>query len=144
MQLFLRCINNDINPIHVITPQESSVSNAVHMKLFHIPDYTILYNDSHLSKHSGLVKYVYDSFAVDRLDKDHYHQNSAAFESMTLKINKKSKAYKKYIIGSIYRLPLDYIGELLPFNLFYFLIYCRQIPTNHIFVEILTYLFLNK
>ena len=76
MQIFLRCINNDINPIHVITPQESLGSNAVDMKLFHIPYYTMLYNDSCLSKHGGLIKYVHDSFAVDSLDKDHYHQNS--------------------------------------------------------------------
>ena len=82
LQIFLRCINNDLNPIHVITLQESWGSNAVDMKLFHIPDYTMLYDDSRLSKHGGLITYVHDSFAVDRLDKDDYHQNSAVFESM--------------------------------------------------------------
>ena len=86
------------------------------MKLFHIPDYTMLYDDSRLSKHGGLITYVHDSFAVDRLDKDDYHQNSAVFESMILKIHKKANTYKKYIIGNIYRRPSDSIDELLLFN----------------------------
>ena len=70
-------------------------SNAVDMKLFHIPDYTMLYDDSRLRKHGGLITYVHDSFAVDRLEKDDYHQNSAVFESMILKIHKKANVYKK-------------------------------------------------
>ena len=61
----------------------------------------MLYDDSLLSKHGGLITYVHDSFAVDRLDKDDCHQNSAVFESMILKIHKKSNVYKKYIIGNI-------------------------------------------
>ena len=138
LQIFLRCISNDINPIHVITLQESWGSNAVDMKLFHIPDYTMLYDDSRLSKHGGLITYVHDSFAVDRLDKDNYHQNSAGFESMILKIHKKANVYKKYTIGNIaLQIPLMSFCYSIE-NLLYFLINCRQIHTNHIFVEILT------
>ena len=116
MQVFLRCINNDINPIRVITLQESWGSSVVDMKLFHIQDYTMLYDDSRLSKRGGLITYAHDSFAVDRFDKDEYHQNSAVFESMILKIHKKANAYKKYIIETIYRRPLNSIDELLLFN----------------------------
>ena len=41
----------------------------VDMKLFHLPD-------------GGLITYVHDSFAVDRLDIDEYHQKSADLENM--------------------------------------------------------------
>ena len=116
MQIFLCCINNDINPIHVITLQESWGTNAVDMKLFQLPDYTMLYDESRLSKHGGLITYVHDSYAVDRLDKDEYHQNSAVFESMILKIPQKKMFIKKYIIGNVYRCPSDSIDELSLFN----------------------------
>ena len=59
---------------------------------------------------------MHDSFAVDRLDKDDYHQNSAVFESMVLKIHKITNVYKKYIIGNSYRRPSGSIDELLLFN----------------------------
>ena len=49
LQIFQRCINNDTNLIHVITLQKSWGSNAVDIKLFHLPDYTVLYDDSRLS-----------------------------------------------------------------------------------------------
>ena len=75
----------------------------------------MLYDDSRLSKHGGYA-YAHDSFAVDRYDKDDYHQNSAVFESMILKIHKKRNAYKKCIIETIYRRLLNSIDELLLFN----------------------------
>ena len=136
MQVFLRCINNDINPIHEITLQESWRSNAVDMKLFHLPDYTMMYDDSRLRKHGGLITYVHDSFAVDRLDKDGYHKNSAVFESMILKIHKKANVYKKYIIGNVYRRPSDSIDEHSLFNQEFALLLSKlqANPYNHIFV----------
>ena len=64
LQIFLRCINNDLNSIHVITLQESWGTANVDMKLFNLPDYAMLYDDSRLSKHGGLVTYVHNSFAL--------------------------------------------------------------------------------
>ena len=112
LQIFLRCINNDLNPIHVITLHKSWGTANVEMKLFNLPDYAMLYDDSRLSKHGGLITYVHDSFAVDRLDIEEYYQKSTVFESMILKIHKKSSFHKKYIIGNIYRRPSDSIDEL--------------------------------
>ena len=83
LQIFLRCINNDLNL--------SSWGTAnVDIKLFNLPDYAMLYDDSRLSKHGGLITYVHDSFAVDRLDIEEYYQKSTVFESMILKIHKKT------------------------------------------------------
>ena len=65
LQIFLRCINNDLNPIHVITLQESWGTANVDMKPFDLPDYTMLYDDSRLSKHGGLLSYVHHLFAFD-------------------------------------------------------------------------------
>ena len=86
----------------------------------------MLYDDSQICKHGGLITYVHDSFAVDRLDKYDYHPNSTVFESMVLKIHKKANVYKKYIIGNIYRRSSDSIDELLLFNqeLALLLVYC--------------------
>ena len=84
----------------------------VDMKLFNLPDYAMLYDDSRLSKHGELITYVHDSFAVDRLDIEEYYQKSTVFESMILKNHKKNSVYKKYIIGNIYRHPSDSIDEL--------------------------------
>ena len=89
LQIFLRCINNDLNSIHVITLQESWGTANLDIKLFNLPDYAMLYDDSRLSKHGGLITYVHDSFAVDRLDIEEYYQKSTVFKSMILKIHKK-------------------------------------------------------
>ena len=57
----------------------------------------MLYDDSRLSKHGRLITYVHDSLVVDRLDKDEYYQKSIVFESMILKIYKKTSVYKKIL-----------------------------------------------
>ena len=100
--------------------------------MFHIPDYTMLYDESRLSKHGGLITYLHDSFAVDRLDKDDYHKNSTVFESIILKIHKKANVQKNTLLGIStvsLQIPLMSVCYSIK-NLLYFLINCRQIPTN--------------
>ena len=46
------------------------------------------YDDSRLSKHSGLVTYIHNAFSYERLSDDIYIQNSTVYESMFLKIYK--------------------------------------------------------
>ena len=89
----------------------------------------MLYDDSRLSKHGGLITYVHDSFAVDRLDIEEYYQKSTVFESMILKIHKKTNVYKKYIIGNIYRRPSDSIDELSLF-IQEFALFLSKLQTN--------------
>ena len=58
----------------------------------------MLYDDSRLSKHGGLIKYVHDSLAIDKQDINEYYQTSTIFESMILKIYKKTSVYRKKCI----------------------------------------------
>ena len=143
LQIFLRCINNDLNPIHVITLQESWGTANVDMKHFNLPDYAMLYDDSRLSKHGGLITYVHGSFAVDRLDIEEYYQKSTVFESMILKIHKKLRFINNTLLEtSIVAHLILSMSFLFSFkNSLYFLVNYRQIPTKHIFVETLTLIF---
>ena len=106
IKLFLEGINNNSMPFSVITLQETWADNETDMNFFNIPNYTMVYEDSRLSKHGGLVTYIHNTSSFERLSSDNmYNQNSTVYESMFLKIYKKSSKFTKYIIGNIYRRP---------------------------------------
>ena len=65
----------------------------------------MVYGDSRLSKHGGLITYIYDTFSLERLSDVAYNPNSTVYESMFLKIHNKTSKFTKYIIGNIYRRP---------------------------------------
>ena len=46
----------------------------------------MVYDDSRLSKHGGLVTYIHNAFSYERLSDDIHNQNSNVYESMFLKI----------------------------------------------------------
>ena len=72
----------------------------------------MVYEDSRLSKHGGLVTYIHNTFSFERLSSyNMYNQNSTVYESMFLKIYKKSSKFTKYIIGNIYRRPSSTLDE---------------------------------
>ena len=112
IKLFLEGIDNNSMPISVITLQETWVDNETEMNLFILPNYTMVYDDSRLSKHGGLVTYIHNTFSFERLSDDVYNQNSTVYESMFLKIYNKSSKFIKYIIGNIYRRPSSTVDEL--------------------------------
>ena len=58
IKLFLECINNNAMPVSVITLQETWANNETEMNYFHLPNYTMVYDDSRLSKHGGLITYI--------------------------------------------------------------------------------------
>ena len=85
------------------------------MNFFNLPNYTMVYDDSRLSKHGGFVTYVHNTFSFERLERlsdDVYNQNSTVYESMFLKIYNRSSKFIKYIIGNIYRRPSSALDEL--------------------------------
>ena len=112
IKLFLEGINNNSMPVSVITLQETWADNETEMNFFNLPNYTMVYDDSRLSKHGGLVTYIHNTFTFERLSDDIYNQNSTVYESMFLKIHNKSSKFIKYIIGNIYRRPSSTIDEL--------------------------------
>ena len=75
----------------------------------------MVYKDSRLSKQGGLVTYIHNTFSFERLSDSMYNQNSTVYESMFLKIYKKSSKFTKYIIGNIYRRPSSTLDELAQF-----------------------------
>ena len=112
IKLFLEGINNNSMPVSVITLQETWADNETEMNFFNLTNYTMVYDDSRLSKHGGLVTYIHNTFTFERLSDDIYNQNSTVYESMFLKIHNKSSKFIKYIIGNIYRRPSSTIDEL--------------------------------
>ena len=103
-------------PISVITLQETWADNETDMNFFNLPNYAMVYDDSRLSKHGGLVTYIHNAFSYERLSDDIYNQNSTVYESMFLKIYKKSSKFTKYIIGNIYCRPSRTLEELAQFT----------------------------
>ena len=99
-------------PVNVITLQETWANNETEINYFHLPNYKMVYDDSRLSKHGRLITYVHDSFSFERLSDVAVKQNSTVYESMYLKIHKKTSDFTKYIIGNIYRRPSSTLAEL--------------------------------
>ena len=92
-------------PVSVITLQETWVNNETEMNYFHLPNYTMVYDDSRLSNHGGLITYIHDTFSFERLNDVAFNRNSTVCESMYLKIHNKTSDLTKYIIENIYRCP---------------------------------------
>ena len=112
IKLFLEGIDNNSMPISVITLQKTWTDNETEINLFILPNYTMVYDDSRLSKHGGLVTYIHNTFSFERLSDDVYNQNSTVYDSMFLKIYNKLSKFIKYIIGNIYRRPSSTVDEL--------------------------------
>ena len=93
IKLFLEGINNNSMPVSVITLQETWADNETEMNFFNFPNYTMVYDDSRLSKHGGLVTYIHNTFTFER-----------PFEAMTfiIKIRRFMKAcFLKFIISHL-------------------------------------------
>ena len=67
IKLFLEGINNNSMPVSVITLQETWADNETEMNFFNLPNYSMVYDDSRLSKHGGLVTYIHNTFTFERL-----------------------------------------------------------------------------
>ena len=66
-------------PVSVITLQETWADNEIEINYFNLPNYTMVYNDSRLSKHGGLITYIHDSFSFERLSDVVSNQNSTVY-----------------------------------------------------------------
>ena len=99
-------------PVSVITLQETWADDEIEMNYFNLPNYTMVHEDSRLSKQGRLITYIHDSFSFERLSDVVYNQNSTVYESMFLKIHNKTSEFTKYIIGNIYRRLSSILAEL--------------------------------
>ena len=99
-------------PVSVITLQETWANNEAEMNYFHLTNYTMVYDESRLSKHDGLITYIHDTFWFERISDVAFNQNFTVYESMYLKIHNKTSNFTKYITGNIYRRPSSTLAEL--------------------------------
>ena len=65
-----------------------------------------------LNKCDGIVIYVHSSFSSKRLDTSEFKQNSTVYEAMFLEIYNNDYRYKKYIVGSFYRRPSQFVADI--------------------------------
>ena len=103
--MFLDAVNTR-NPISVICIQESWAHEEIYTKYFSLTNYTLISANRRLSLHGGLIIYLHDGFAYKELnDNISISKTSILFESLFLEIWKK-QCHQKFVIGTIYRLPL--------------------------------------
>ena len=69
-----------------------------------------------LNKCGGIVIYVHSSFSLKRLDTSEFKQNSTVYEAMFLEIYNNIYKYKKYIVGSLYRRPSQFVADITQFT----------------------------
>ena len=102
-------------PFSVITLQETHISADSDVNLFHIPDYSLVYDTARINSFGGVAIYVHNSFSFNRLGNDDFKQNSNVFEGIFLEIFSNCQKQKKYVIGSIYRRPSDLVVDISQF-----------------------------
>ena len=102
-------------PFSVITLQEPHISADSDVNLFHIPDYSLVYDPARINSSGGVAIYVHNSFSFNRLGNDDFKQNSNVFEGIFLEIFSNCQKQKKYVIGSIYRRPSDLVVDISQF-----------------------------
>ena len=122
LNLFLANMNTDC-PFSVITLQETHISADSDVNLFHIPDYSLVYDPARINSFGGVAIYVHNSFSFNRLGNDDFKQNSNVFEGIFLEIFSNCQKQKKYVIGSIYRRPSDLV-VLRYFSIYRRIYYC--------------------
>ena len=103
--------------------------------MFELPNYQLISRGKYCSNHGGLFTYVHDDFHWEPMEIKEY---SSGWENLFVKIQRKSKNSKKYIVGNIYRLPnLFLILQHLMKNSLKLWIFCIPKERPHIYVEIL-------
>ena len=115
-KLFLAECNDDKFPLSVITLQETHLSPEIDINCFQLPGYTMVNDFARLIKCGGIVIYVHSSFSLKRLDTSEFKQNSTVYEAMFLEIYNNDYKYKKYIVGSLYRRPSQFVADITQFT----------------------------
>ena len=80
---FLASINTAC-PFSVITLQETHISADSDVNLYHITDYTLVYDPARINGLGGVAIYVHNSFSFYRLGNEEFKQNSDVFEGSFL------------------------------------------------------------
>ena len=80
------------------------------MNFFNLQGYNMVYEFSRLSKHGGLITYIYNSCSYVKSD---IEINSNLFESSLIEVYPTSTKTVTYLIGNLYRIPSDLIDRFI-------------------------------
>ena len=100
-------------PVHIICVQETWIDSNCNTCMFELPNYQLISRGKYCSNHGGLFTYVHDDFHWEPMEIKEY---SSGWENLFVKIQRKSKNSKKYIVGNIYRLPNELVSDITTFN----------------------------
>ena len=101
------------HPVHIICVQETWIDSNCNTCMFELPNYQLISRGKYCSNHGGLFTYVHDDFYWEPMEIKEY---SSGWENLFVKIQRKSKNSKKYIVGNIYRLPNELVSDITTFN----------------------------
>ena len=101
------------HPVHTICVQETWIDSNCNTCMFELPNYQLISRGKYCSNHGGLFTYVHDDFHWEPMEIKEY---SSGWENLFVKIQRKSKNSKKYIVGNIYRLPNELVSDITTFN----------------------------
>ena len=101
------------HPVHIICVQETWIDSNCNTCMFELPNYQLISRGKYCSNHGGLFTYVHDDFHWEPMEIKEY---SSGWENLFVKIQRKSKNSKKYIVGNIYRLPNELVSDITTFN----------------------------
>ena len=124
------------HPVHIICVQETWIDSNCNTCMFELPNYQLISRGKYCSNHVGLFTYVHDDFHWEPMEIKEY---SSGWENLFVKIQRKSKNSKKYIVGNIYRLPNELVSDITTFNEEFaeLWIFCIPKERPHIYAEIL-------
>ena len=124
------------HPVHIICVQETWIDSNCNTCMFELPNYQLISRGKYCSNHGGLFTYVHDDFHWETMEIKEY---SSGWENLFVKIQRKSKNSKKYIVGNIYRLPNELVSDIttLMKNSLKLWIFCIPKERPHIYAEIL-------
>ena len=101
------------HPVHIICVQETWIDSNCNTCMFELPNYQLISRGKYCSNHGGLFTYVHDDFHWEPMEIKEY---SSGWENLFVKIQRKSKNSKTYIVGNIYRLPNELVSDITTFN----------------------------
>ena len=100
---------NEIHTVSVICIQESWLDYNANIDLYRLNNYNLISKRKYVSEHGGLLIYLHVDFEYDILEDIIGH--TTGWEQLFLEIRHKDPNSKKYIIGNVYRVPIEIVGS---------------------------------
>ena len=110
-QIYMEEINNK-HPISIILCQETGFNVNTDLSMYQLCNYNMVCKPAQKHSGHGLVIYLHENFIFKELN---INNNSTGWESLFLEISLNKINSKKYLIGNVYRKPIELLDT---FNIF--------------------------